>query len=176
VQELGEDGVEVVVGPDELVVQPQPGATSANLDEVFLQRFHVAVAQRLGIAEQVGQLLHALEASRPREWERHLVLIQDVEDQDVVLPLAQQFQPLDQWLAIDQEVRYHHHHPPGRDAFRHPPQDAQDVRLLARLARVHGAHDGVHVRHLTPRRDDVPDGLVERDHSHGIELAQQQIS
>ena len=96
--------VEVVAGADQVVVDAQPRAAAPHLDQVFFQRFQVAVAQGARIAQQLRQLLHALEARGAGEREGQLVVVQDVEDEDVVPALAQHFQAAEQRLAVDQQV------------------------------------------------------------------------
>src|SRR5579864_1306822 len=44
-QELGQDRIEIIPGADQPIVDPQPRAAAADLDQVFLQRFEIAVAQ-----------------------------------------------------------------------------------------------------------------------------------
>src|SRR5262245_531081 len=69
VQELGKNGVEIIAGAGQLIVDAQPGAAPAHLDEVLFQGLDVAVAERARIAQQRGQLLHALEAGAAHERE-----------------------------------------------------------------------------------------------------------
>src|SRR5262249_34362077 len=100
VQELAQDGVEAIAGAHHRVVDPLTGAAAPDLDQVLLQRLQVAVAQGTGVAEQVRQLLHPLEAGGAREGERQLVVIEDVEDEDVVAAVPQHFQAAEERLAI----------------------------------------------------------------------------
>src|SRR5216684_2627334 len=72
VQELGEHGVEVIAGSDQRVIDASADAAAADFDQVFLERLQIAVAERARVAEQVRQLLHALEARAARKWERQL--------------------------------------------------------------------------------------------------------
>src|SRR5689334_19360185 len=69
VQELGQHRVQVLAGANQGVVDAQPGAAAADLDQVLLQRLDVAVAQGPRVAHQVRQLLHALEARGAGEGE-----------------------------------------------------------------------------------------------------------
>src|SRR5207248_6309249 len=73
VQELAQDGVEGVAGPHQRVVDPLLGAAAADFDQVLFQRLQVAVAQGPRVAQEVGELLHALEPRRAGEGEIHLV-------------------------------------------------------------------------------------------------------
>src|SRR6266404_2396758 len=50
VQELGEDGIEVIAGANEGIVDALAGAAAANFDEIFLQGLQVAVAQGTRVA------------------------------------------------------------------------------------------------------------------------------
>ena len=83
---------------------PSRRAAAAHLDQVLLQRFQVAVAQRPRVAQQVRQLLHALEARRAGEREGQLVVVQDVEDEDVVPAVPQHLQAAEERLAVDEQV------------------------------------------------------------------------
>src|SRR5438105_4881897 len=50
VQEFGQHGVEIVAGADQGIVDAPANAATADLDQVFLQRFQIAVPQGTGVA------------------------------------------------------------------------------------------------------------------------------
>src|SRR5262249_41060538 len=74
-QELSQDSVQGVIGLHERVVDSLPRATAADLNQVFLQSFEIAVAQRPRIAKQLRQLFHPLETRRAGKGKAHLVFI-----------------------------------------------------------------------------------------------------
>ena len=79
------------------------------------------------------QLFHALEARRAGEREGHLVVVQDVEDEDVVPAVAEHLQAAEERLAVDQQVGDDDDHAAAGDALGDAAQDLLDVGLLARL-------------------------------------------
>src|SRR5438105_1522300 len=69
VQVLRQDRVEIVAGPDERIVDAEPGAAAPHFDQVLVERLDVAFPQRARIAQQIGQLFHPLEARGAGEGE-----------------------------------------------------------------------------------------------------------
>src|SRR5437773_992608 len=83
-EELRQDGIEVLARMDELIVNAFSGAAAPDLDQVFLQRLQIAVAQGARVAQDLRDFLHSLEARRAGERKRQLFLVEHVEDQNVV--------------------------------------------------------------------------------------------
>ena len=57
VQELGKDGIQVVAGANERVIDAAASAAPANFHEEFLERLQVAVTQGAWIAKEMAQRL-----------------------------------------------------------------------------------------------------------------------
>jgi hypothetical protein len=129
--------VEVVAGAHQGIVDAQPGAAAAHLDQVLLQRLDVAVAQGARVAHQLRQLLHPLEAGGAGEGEGQLVVVEQVEDEDVVPAVAKHLQAAEQRPAVHEQVGDDHDHAAGGDGLGDPAEDLLDVGLLARPADVH---------------------------------------
>ena len=87
------------------VVDADPRAAAADLDEVLFQRLEVAVAQRLRVAQQVAAVPPAPRTSScPPNGKSQFVVVEDVEDHHVVPPVPEHLQPLEERLAVAQQV------------------------------------------------------------------------
>src|SRR5437899_12013337 len=73
VQKLRQHGVEIIAGSDQGIVNGAADAVAADLDQVFLQRLQVAIAQGTGIAEQMRQFFHAFKPCAAGTGEDQLV-------------------------------------------------------------------------------------------------------
>src|SRR5581483_4887275 len=103
VQELGKNGVQVVPGLDQGIIDSLSGAAPAHFHEVLFQRFQVALAQRARITNELWQLLHSFEARGAGKGERYLVIIEYMEDENVVPAMMQHFQTTEQLLAVGEQ-------------------------------------------------------------------------
>ncbi len=156
---------------------PDPGAAAAHLDQVLLERFEVAVAQRARVAQQVRQLFHALEARRAGERERQFVVVQDVEDEDVVPAVPEHLQALEQRLAVARAGRRRSATRPRLGiALGDAAAGSCRMSVFSRgLLTCSALHDGVDVRLRAARRDDLPHVLVEGDQPARVLLLGRQV-
>ena len=129
----------------QVVVDADAGAAAAHLDQIFFQRFEVAVAQARGSHTRCG--ISSMPSKRvvPGEGEGHFVLVEDVEDEDVVAALAEHFQAAEQRFAVNEQIGDNNDQAATVDAFADAAEDFFDVGLLARPADVHRLDDGVDV-------------------------------
>src|SRR5439155_4993950 len=99
-QKLRQHGVEIIAGPDQGIVNGAADAAAADLDQVFLQRLQVAIAQGTGIAEQVRQFFHAFKPRAAGKGEDQLVVVEHVEDEHVMAAVAEHFQAAKERYAV----------------------------------------------------------------------------
>src|ERR1700730_1664757 len=104
VQELGKDGIEIIGGADERIVDAPARAAATNLNQIFFQGLEISFPQRARITEKVRQLLHAVEPRASGEWKRQLVRVEHVENEDVMTAMAQHLQATKQAFPIGEQV------------------------------------------------------------------------
>ena len=94
VEEMPKHRVEMLAGPNCLVVNHVLRAPSTNILEKLFHRPLITFAERPRIADQFSGLFHAFELRRPRIGEVEFFIVQHMKHENVVPSLPQQPQSL----------------------------------------------------------------------------------
>src|SRR6185295_1185134 len=96
--------IERLAGSQERIVDRVLGASAADFIEILMQGLQIAFTQGAGVAVQVVGLLEPFEARRAVEGKVEFVVVHDMKHHHVVPLLAEQLEPLEQALAVNQQV------------------------------------------------------------------------
>src|SRR5688572_13056898 len=156
-----------------------------EIDELLAARLAVDFAPRrdflpilLGHHPGLGDdLLSGLEIDETQlvmKREGPLGVVEDLEDDDLVLPVPEVLQPLQHATRIVHEVGDDDDEPPAPNLLRDARQAGADVGAGSGLDILQLAQHELEMAPRRPRRDETPDGVVEQQQADGVLLVEHQ--
>ena len=130
----------------------------------------VCLSEGARLGEEIRVSLHAFEEGVLLEIKTDLHRVHHMKEQDIVAPMLEMLEPLEQLGNRHEEIRDQNDHPPAFDLFREPVEDRGDTSLLARRDGIDRVDEVLQHRWMGTGRDQLSDLVVEEHEAHGILL------